>query len=253
MSDYGRVDILWYDVPWPYDAEGWQSVKLNAMARELQPHIIINNRSGTAEDFGTPEGHVKAESAGRDWEACITLNGNWGYRKGDTRWKDAYEVVKMLGECARDGGNLLLNVGPDTDGLIPAESQRILREVGDWLRRNGAAIYGSQRANVGWGNFGLFTVKGKTLFILIDKWHGPEFVIGRITGAARSASFLASGAPVELRQEGPRIFLSGLPENAPDAPYSVIAIEFEDIPSHSSGPSTVNPFHNWFDPDVGIV
>ena len=68
MSHYGRVDILWYDVPWPYDAAGWQSEKLNAMVRELQPHILINNRSGLPEDFGTPEQQVKPESADRDWE-----------------------------------------------------------------------------------------------------------------------------------------------------------------------------------------
>jgi alpha-L-fucosidase len=247
MSNYGRVDILWYDVPWPYEAEGWESVKLNAMVRELQPHIIINNRSKLDEDFGTPEQHVKAEE-GRDWEACMTLNCNWGFRKGDSRYKDAHEVIKLLGECARSGGNMLLNVGPDADGLIPSESQSILRQVGAWLRRNGAAIYGSQRANVGWDTFGLMTVKGKTLFLLIDKWSGSQFSIGRITGTARSACLLANGERVELRQEGSRIHLTGLPQNPPDTPFSVIAIEFEDEPIHASGPSCVWPTYGWGDP-----
>jgi alpha-L-fucosidase len=248
MSNYGHIDILWYDVPWPYDAEGWQSVKLNAMARELQPHIIINNRSGLPEDFGTPEGHVKAEVSGRDWEACMTLNDNWGYRCEDTQWKDSHEVIKLLGECARGGGNLLLNVGPDKDGLIPSQAQIILLQVGGWLERNGKAIYGSQRANGGWGNFGLLTMKGTTLFVLIDKWTAPEFTLGSITATANSARLLATGTPVEMRQDGLRLHLRGLPENPPDTPFSVIAIEFEDKPSQASGPSCIWPTYVWGDP-----
>jgi alpha-L-fucosidase len=248
MTNYGKVDILWYDVPWPCDAAGWRSAELNAMARDLQPHLIINNRSGTPEDFGTPEGHVTAEAAGRDWEACMTLNDNWGYYPADTNWKNAHEVVKLLGECARGGGNLLLNVGPDPEGRIPEESQVILREVGGWLRRNGEAIYGSQRARVGWVNFGLMTVKGTTLYLLIDKWLGPELTLGRITGKVRGVRLLATGQAVSVRQDDARIFLSGMPERLPEKPFSVVAIEFEDEPRHGSGPSCIWLTWEWGDP-----
>ncbi len=253
MSNYGKVDILWYDLPWPYGAEGWRAAELNGMARELQPGLIINNRSRLPEDFDTPEGHVKANPAGGDWEACITLNNSWGYRKTDTRWKCAYEVIKMLGQCSRDGGNLLLNVGPDADGLIPVESEAILQQVGQWLLRNGEAIYGPQRAKVGWGNFGMMTVKGTTLYLLIDKWFGSKLTVGRINGRARAARLLATQKPVTMSQEGSRIFLEGLPENPTDSSFSVIAIEFEDVPEHASGPSILNPLHDCFDPDVGII
>jgi len=253
MTDYGEIDILWYDVPWPYGAEGWRSAELNGMARQLQPHIIINNRSKVDEDFGTPEGHVKADEKGRDWEACMTLNDNWGFHRFDQNWKSPREVIKLLADCAKGYGNLLLNVGPDSDGLVPAPSRIILQQVGEWLRRNGEAIYSTDRADVGWGNWGMMTVKGTTLYLLIDKWAGRDFTLGRVTGTARSARLLATGTQVALRQDGPRIFLSNLPENAPDTPYSVIAVEFEEVPRHSSGPSTLNPTHSWFDPEVGIV
>jgi alpha-L-fucosidase len=253
MTHYGRIDILWYDVPWPYDAAGWRATELNAMARALQPHLIINNRSGLPEDFGTPEGHVKAEAAGRDWEACMTLNDNWGFHRGDAHWKTPHEVIRHLATCAHGGGNFLLNVGPDSDGLIPAPCRVVLLQVGEWLMRNGAAIYGGQRANVGWGDFGLMTVKGTTLYLLVDKWAGHDFTLGRVTGNARSARLLATGTPLALRQEGPRLLLSGLPEDAPDSPFSVIAVDFEGEPRHSSGPSTLNRTHAWSDPDVGIV
>jgi len=88
---------------------------------------------------------------------------------------------------------------------------------------------------------------------LIDKWVGREFTLGRVTGNARSACLLATHTPVKMQQNGSRIFLSGLPTNPPDTPFSVIAIEFEQIPKHSSGPSTLEPTQSWFDPEVGIV
>jgi len=76
MSNYGKVDVLWYDVPWPLDAKGWESEKMNRMVRKLQPDIIINNRSRIPEDFATPEQRIAA-SAERPWESCMTLNDSW--------------------------------------------------------------------------------------------------------------------------------------------------------------------------------
>jgi alpha-L-fucosidase len=79
MTQYGKIDILWYDVARPMESwEGWDSLELNQMVRELQPDILINNRSRLDEDFGTPEGRVAAMD--RDWEACMTFNDiSWGY------------------------------------------------------------------------------------------------------------------------------------------------------------------------------
>ena len=71
---------MWYDVSWPLDAESWESARLNAMVRQLQPDIIINDRSQLPEDFGTPEQHITPEKGGRAWEACMTFNDSWGYR-----------------------------------------------------------------------------------------------------------------------------------------------------------------------------
>ncbi|MDP7129195.1 MAG: alpha-L-fucosidase, partial [Planctomycetota bacterium] len=67
-TNYGKLDILWYDVPQPLDAEGWESAKMNRMVRKLQPNIIINDRSRLPEDFSTPEQEVRPASEGRAWE-----------------------------------------------------------------------------------------------------------------------------------------------------------------------------------------
>src|SRR6202451_505848 len=117
LTNYGKIDILWYDVAFPLDAEGWQSEKMNKMVLELQPDIIVNNRNWLTGDFSTPE--QTPEAAKGDWESCMTLNDSWGYTAADDNWKSPQRIVRNLGECARDGGNYLLNVGPKPDGSIP--------------------------------------------------------------------------------------------------------------------------------------
>ena len=147
-SNYGKLDIMWYDVPWPLSVEGWESRKMNRMVRRLQPDILINNRCKLPEDFGTPEQHIRAEEGGRAWEACMTMNDSWGYHRADDNWKTPKQVVRNLVICARDGGNYLFNIGPKADGSIPAPSQRILGKVGEWMQRNGEAIYGADICQV---------------------------------------------------------------------------------------------------------
>ncbi len=88
MTNYGKVDILWYDVPWPLDAKGWESVEMNKMVRKLQPDIIINNRSKIPEDFDTPEQRIEA-SQNRPWESCMTLNDSWGYHISDQQLEES--------------------------------------------------------------------------------------------------------------------------------------------------------------------
>ncbi|MHC4253881.1 MAG: alpha-L-fucosidase, partial [Planctomycetota bacterium] len=144
-TKYGKIDILWYDVSWPLRTpEEWDSYRMNAMVRELQPDIIINNRSKLDEDLGTPEEHIKAAEAGRAWEACMTFNGSWGWQPAPPEdWHSVRKVIDMLRTCTAGGGNLLLNIGPLPDGSIPPEATERLTAVGKWLKKYGDVIYGS--------------------------------------------------------------------------------------------------------------
>src|SRR5881628_2005889 len=112
MTNYGKIDILWYDVDWPLDAKGWESEKMNGMVFKLQPDIIVNNRNGLPGDFSTPEQEIRATKAGRAWESCMTMNDSWGYQRADDNWKSAKTLVRNVVECAQGGGNYLLNIGP---------------------------------------------------------------------------------------------------------------------------------------------
>ena len=140
MTNYGKVDVLWYDVAWPLDAEGWESNRMNDMVFQLQPEIIVNNRNKLPGDFATPEQRIVAEAGDRAWESCMTLNDSWGYQRADTDWKSSRTIVRNLIQCARDGGNYLLNIGPKPDGSVPEESVKVLTEVGHWMDTNGESI-----------------------------------------------------------------------------------------------------------------
>jgi alpha-L-fucosidase len=189
MTNYGKVDILWYDVDWPLDAAGWESERMNRMVFELQPDIIVNNRNGLPGDFSTPEQEITAEKSGRAWETCMTLNDSWGYQKADDNWKSSRQVIRNLIDCVRDGGNYLLNIGPRPDGSIPEESVRILTEVGQWMRRNGEAIYETDHCQPRQSTYAAFTRKGNTLYMHVYFWPGNYVAIGGLKSGQVSPLF----------------------------------------------------------------
>jgi len=240
VTNYGKLDILWYDVAWPLDAKGWESVEMNTMVRKLQPDVIINNRSKIPEDFDTPEQRIEA-SQNRPWESCMTLNDSWGYHAADFNWKSPTTVIRNLITCARDGGNYLLNIGPKPDGTIPEESGRILSAVGDWISKNGKTIYESDPCQPRRGNYLSFTRKGNTLYAHVHYWPGETVVVGNLLNKVQSAQYFATGEPVKFQQDDYRIKLTGLPKKAPDL-VTTFALELDSEPKQDhEGKRAVKP------------
>jgi len=196
MTNYGKIDVLWYDVAWPLDATGWESVRMNEMVFKVQPEIIVNNRNKLQGDFSTPEQHIVAESGGRAWEACMTLNDSWGYQAADDNWKSSKTVIRNLISCARDSGNYLLNIGPKPDGSIPEPSVQVLREVGGWMQVNGHTIYESDPCQVRRSNYASFTRSGNTLFMHVHFWPGQYVAISGLMTKVRSAKLVKTGESV---------------------------------------------------------
>jgi alpha-L-fucosidase len=227
MTNYGKVDLLWYDGASP--AEIWRAEELNAMARSLQPDILINNRSGTLEDFGTPEQNIEAED--RPWEACVTINDEWGYVPGEKNYKTVMQVIGTLITCASQGGNLLLNVGPDGDGRIPQAASDRLRMVGKWMRVNGESIYGSiptvLRPSSSIGNS---TRVGNRLYLHIHAWPGTTVPLAWVGNKVLRARVLATGQEATIEQDGDRVWLRDLPLYSPDPDISVIELDVEGEP-----------------------
>jgi alpha-L-fucosidase len=230
MTKYGKIDILWYDVDWPLSSARWESEQMNRMVFELQPELIVNNRNGLPGDFSTPEQEIIAEKTGRAWETCMTLNDSWGYQRADDNWKGSKQIIRNLIDCVRDGGNYLLNIGPRADGSIPKESVQVLSEVGQWMSRNGEAIYQSEPCQPRQSTYAGFTRKGNTLYMHVYFWPREYVAIGGFKTQVKSARLLASGQKVDFQQDRFRVRFIGLPMAAPDNPVTTIAIECQGEP-----------------------
>ena len=230
LTNYGKIDILWYDVSWPLDAKGWESERMNQMVFQLQPDIIVNNRNKLPGDFSTPEQRIEAAEAGRAWESCMTMNDSWGYHAADDAWKTPKQVIRNLITCAHDGGNYLINIGPKADGSIPEESIRILSTVGQWMEKNAEALYGADICQPRRCRFGSFSRKGNTLYLHVHFWPGSTVAVAGLKTKVKSARLLASGQNVEFEQNTYRVKFTGLREKAPDSPITTIAIQCESEP-----------------------
>ncbi len=221
-SNYGKLDIMWFDFSYgELRGEAWRARELVNMVRSLQPGIIIDNRlevsgegfGSLAEgdptpwhgDFVSPEQIIPPEGLkdvnGNDlvWEACVTLNNNWGYTERDRNFKPASMLVRKLVECVSKGGNLLLNVGPDANGRIPPKSVEILEEIGGWMEKNSESIYGCGKSGLPKPDFGRITRKGNTLYYHVyDNTVGALPLTGVKRGDIDRARLLATGAELEL-------------------------------------------------------
>ena len=247
-TNYGRIDTLWYDGGWlGIDEDGWKNrapetwraVELNAMVRELQPHILINDRSGTPEDIGTPEQTIPVLwkqrlmnpdfDPDRAWETCMTMNDSWFYQPGG-HWKSTSQLIHNLGLCVQGGGNYLLNVGPEADGSFPPKAVDRLREIGIWMRANGESIYGTEPCPFRGGAAGPTTAKGSTAYLHAVQWPGETTSILGVRNRVLSARILATGEKVDVEQTGYTVKLGGLPTESPDPHDTVIALEMDGKP-----------------------
>lgn len=225
-TNYGKLDILWFDFSYENEnyvmrGETWKATELVSMVRELQPGIIIDNRlevSGEGfgsmwegnpspyhGDFVSPEQIIPPnglqDKQGRDliWEACITMNNNWGYCAKDHFYKPAPMLIKKLVECVSKGGNLLLNVGPDARGNIPPQSMEILKSIGAWMKDNSQSIYGCGKAGMEKPDAGRITRKGNKLYYhLFENTVGPMPLPGLKKEQVGCVRYLATGAEVPL-------------------------------------------------------
>lgn len=263
MSGYGKIDLLFYDLPVPMtSAEGWDALGMNRMVRELQPHILINDRSLLPEDFGTPEEEISGGD--RDWEACMTFNGlSWGYidpeQTGPYNFS-AEQILLMLAKVSAYGGNLLLNMGPAPDGSVPREMRRPLGKVGRWLKANGEAVYGLKDKFQRGIEPSLLrlTGKGETLFIwsVIRPPEGRITVAGFLSAVLKRASLPATGEELSFRIEDQCIILEGIPPRAAEeeAGIALIKLEFDKPPvfRRASAYPQLHRGESFADPQPGL-
>lgn len=187
VTNYGKLDLLWFD--FSYDdmaGEKWKATELIKMVRQYQPDVIIDNRlEGAGDnhgsivtenpliysgDFASPEQIIPPKGVCDEkgnpipWELCATMNNHWGYCNYDHQYKSAEMLVRKLVECVSKGGNMILNVGPDAKGNIPRESVKILKEIGEWMEKNGESIYQCGISSLEKPDWGRYTQRSKTIY-----------------------------------------------------------------------------------------
>jgi alpha-L-fucosidase len=238
LSNYGPISVLWWDTPCGMTKE--MADPLISLLR-LQPGIIHNNRLGGGYhgDTETPEQFIPATGyPGRDWETCMTMNDTWGFKSYDDHWKPTATLIRNLVDIASKGGNYLLNVGPTSEGLIPAPSIDRLREVGAWMKLNGDAIYATTATpfkRLPWGRCTKkLSADGATLYLHVFDWPASgKLLVPGLKNAVQSAALLASGKKLTATSAADGVILD-VPADAPDQVSSTIVLKVK-------GPLEVEP------------
>lgn len=200
LTNYGRIDLLWFDGGWERPPEQWRGKELVEMIRALQPEIVINDRLPGFGDYETPEQFVPPQPPEKPWEVCLTMNESWGYNPVDVRYKSSLEIIHTLCEIAGRGGRLLLNVSPTGDGRLPPEQVERLDDVAKWMAVNGEAITGTAPALEAWQFYGPSMRNGDTVYLhLLMRPYGPVTVRGVRIKRVRSVRAVGSGRELAFR------------------------------------------------------
>ena len=233
LSGYGPIALIWFDTPLTMEEK--YSRYLYDLVKSIQSGCIVSGRIG--HDIGdynsTGDNFIPYLSYKGDWEVPATVNETWGYRKDDKNWKTPEEIIKKLIKVTGKGGNYLLNIGPDADGIVPPGSVKVLDKVGEFLKANGDSIYGTRNTEVypfdlEWA---LFTRKEYKLFIHITAVV-PRHVMCNLGNKIKRAYLLHSGQDVPFKQSKNGEGYSGcefyLPENEKGKTNIVICAELEE-------------------------
>jgi len=233
LTGYGPLAEIWFDTP--RDISKAMSLELVKMVHELNPMCLVDGRvgNGVGDYDSAGDNQISAGNFKRDWETPVTLNDTWGFKKDDNNWKSAAVLVRQLAQVAGRNGNYLLNVGPTSEGVIPAPSVERLAEVGKWMEVNGDSIYGTNGSPLPYDfPWGPVTVKPGKVFLHVFEWPGETFTIFGLKSKVKNAYLLADPAKKTLwmKQEHDlkidhHSLTLKLPKNPPDAKDSVIVLE----------------------------
>jgi alpha-L-fucosidase len=200
LLNYGPLFTLWFDVPQEFDAVRGQSVI--DFAHQIQPNIIINDRTGAKGDFDTPEQRVGGFQNSRPWETCMTIANQWAWKPND-EVKSLEQCLQSLVRSAGGDGNLLFNVGPKPDGQIEPLQVERLKEMGQWLQKYGYTIYETRGGPFKPADWGVSTRKGNFVYLHILKWPGsaPKIILPDLGIDIKNCK-LVQGGSIKLTKSG---------------------------------------------------
>ena len=235
LTKYGDVGMIWFDTPQIMSYEHSKEVK--DYVKSIQPNCIVSGRIGNqlGEYMSTGDNRIPIEPFIGDWEVPATLNDTWGFKDNDHNWKNPSEVLHLMLKINSRGGNYLLNIGPDGTGIVPQPSIDILKQVGQFVKLNGQAVYGTKPV-VGYPydieNF-ILTARDNHIYLNYEGQKPKKIHFTLLDSKIKSVTLLATGQPIEhelsyaAASKANKIIVH-TPADAPCEFFNTIDIEIED-------------------------
>ncbi|MBT3207595.1 MAG: alpha-L-fucosidase [Bacteroidetes bacterium] len=231
-------DVWWFDGDWEHSAEEWKVTEIKNFLSKDKPEVIFNSRLRGKGDYATPEIGMPIHAPKADyWELCMTMNDSWGYQSNDKHYKSPQQIIDIFVECLSKGGNLLLDIGPKSDGTIPAEQENILTELGTWVSKHKEAIYKTKRGipyEYYYGPTALSKDSTELFLYLRDIPKDGKIVLRGIENKIHRAHVVGNGTILNREvfcnvwwSKYPGLIYIDIPENVIDKYYTVIAIKLD--------------------------
>lgn len=244
LTNYGDVAAIWFDGVWDHDSDpqpfDWKLGDIYSHIHNIRPECLIGNNHHltpfAGEDFQMFERDLPGENT-TGWagdqtvsalplEMCQTMNGMWGYKVEDQKYKSVTDLVKLIVKAASKGSNLLLNIGPQPDGCLPAAALDRLSGIGEWMGRYGESVYATDATGIPEQSWGVTTRRGNTIYMhLIEPLEGCPVVHLPVEGKVKSVTALKDGSALKYRVENGGVSIT-LKETPSDIDY-VIAVELK--------------------------
>jgi alpha-L-fucosidase len=236
LTDYGPIDLIWFDVMLSRKGFDYRTAELRDHIHRISEKTVINSRLGEHGDYETPEQFVPVHPPAGPWEVCLTTNNTWSYTGREEEYKTPYQIITLFCECLGMGGNLLLNVGPDEKGVIPAQQVELLEALGSWVKKHEEAVYGTIRG-IPPGYAYHFSALNKTqdiLYLFLAHLPKEATPIKGIRNGVKRVTVLGDGSECVCERVGgaPWLGVPGtlwieVPRHAVDQEVTVLKVELD--------------------------
>ncbi len=212
MTNYGKIDLLWFDGDWERSAKQWKAKEFKAYLESMNPEVIVNSRLQGYGDYETPDQGIPLRGPEGVWEFCTTINTSWGYRPSDNDYKTSKQVIRMFCDCLTLGGKMLLDVGPKEDGTLDERQVKILEDLGTFIHDNEEAIYETEKG-ISYDHFlggSTLSADKKVLYLFVYDKPSENLCVKGIKTPVKKVSVLHTGEELSFSYTG-SLPWSGIP------------------------------------------